>query len=391
MIRCDECTGWYHLECLNMAKPMSRKAIWHCFGCTTRSATTISPTKQVHFSTPVSSPSEPTLVPTSLTPRPSGNFYHNSSSELSLAPAPSATQSQRVYVVPRTPVVPSSSSALSDPSTPQFIRADYSPRSPLFYRSGRSRIASGTSDTNMPSSIASRGGSGWAVGDWDGHVFASTPSLIGRGSEVSMNYGECSERRVVLEEDDFGARSWRDMTTTPSRSLSTMISSSTGHNEWIVPGLTTPITSSNRSGVFGAVSKVNEGGRGVTTTASQEFLSNLHSLPLRSTVTAIGSPAPTRLNRTRALSSNRLLASPIARTAVYSTSPSVPSGTRLSSGTHLSSGIHLSSARQKSLPTDLPSPILSSPEMEQEDIGATTMTRTGSGLGIGFDGRYAGH
>lgn len=408
MIRCDQCTGWYHLECLNMVKPPARKAIWNCFDCTTNSTAaaripnsplTRSPTKQVHFSTPVLSTSEPTLVATSLTPRPSGNFYHNSSSELlSLAPAPHSTPSQRVLIAPRTPIVPSSSSAHSIPSTPTFTRADYSPRSPLFYRSGRSRLISGTFDESIPLDVTSRGGgaggTSWSVGDWDGQIFTSTPSSISRGSEASMHDAERSARKMVMEEDEFfAAPSWRDTTTTPSRSLSTMISSSTaGHSDWTVPVLTTPITSSNRRGVGGGNSKLNGGGGGGGTTASQEFLSNLHSLPHFGAAArsishhlsmptsplgigiGIGIKQRTRVLSSSSSSSNKLLSSPIARSGVHFNSPTlVPS--------HSSPRM-----RRKEIETTLPSPIFSSPESNTEDRGGQCMTRSGSGLGIGFDG-----
>lgn len=218
MVQCDDCCVWYHLKCLRIPSASStpkslfpsgsrppnvlsslRKELgqeWFCFRCAdvapvrTPQAPAESSAKRpklIHPSTPVFY-REPTFAPTSVDPQPPCNVYLNRAADVVLAPTPH-TSSIRHFPPP------SPTQHYNAPVTPQFghVRLQSTPRSPLFFRAGRTRMVSGAFD-DLPSA----GQGGW-VSSWDGHVF---------GVEEPMT--------PVHEEED-----WANMTLTPSRSLST--------------------------------------------------------------------------------------------------------------------------------------------------------------------------
>lgn len=246
MARCEDCITWFHLECLGIPSLKQLPKEWFCYRCTGEPIPSGGPspskrTKLHQPSTPVlyapSTPvlySEPILVASSFSPRPKGNFYASNGADTVLAPSPQSSPSRR-FIIPRTPTI-------ATPVTPILghSRADYSPRSPLYYRSGRTRTVSGAFEDGP-------GQSGWVSG-WDGQVFGTATAY--------------EEIMAPLDEDDWQPRSWNDMTMTPSRATCT---SALGWNE---PGLLTPSTSSRRNRVPSS---------SIGMTPSQDFLSGLHS------------------------------------------------------------------------------------------------------------------
>lgn len=252
MVRCEDCITWFHLACLGIPSLKQLPKEWFCYRCTGEATPRDGPspskrTKLHPASTPTlikpSTPilyNEPILVASSFSPRPKGNFYGSNGADTVLAPSPQSSPSRR-FVVPRTPT-------LATPVTPTLShsRADYSPRSPLFYRSGRTRTVSGVFEDGP-------GQPCWVSG-WDAQVFGTTAAY--------------EEIMAPMDEDDWQPRSWNDMTMTPSRM---MCSSALGWNE---PGLMTPSTSSRRNRVPASSAAV--------MTPSQDFLSGLHSGELSS-------------------------------------------------------------------------------------------------------------
>lgn len=360
MVRCDDCTEWYHLECVNV--PSSRRAAkeWFCFRCTgDPTPTGPSPSKRSRpaTSSPAIPVSEPTLVETACSPRPRGNFYDTNGADLVLAPSPHASPSRRSVPTVAAPVTPTLGG---------LTRADYSPRSPLFYRSGRTRLQSGAFE-DAPAAFHSS-----FVGTWDGLTFED-PGVV-----------------APLEEEDFHPRTWNDMTMTPSR---TLCSSALG---WGEPP--TPNTSSRRRG---APSTGNM-------TPSQDFLSGLHHHPASDESTPQGV-------------AQRVFSGPAAHHVPSSThaphyslsSPLGPKGGRplLSTGHRrmpsIPSIFPSSSSRTASNPFTSPDRRLSasrasqytattSPKLQREEAtkvqlpptpgSAGEMVRSASGLGIGCEG-----
>lgn len=232
MVECDACQVWYHLDCLNITSARRLGKEFFCFRCSDqpqpqRLGPSPSKRSRIFPSTPVVT-REPILVPSAFSPRAKGNFYKSDANDMVLAPSPQPSPSRRP-----TPM-------LAPPVTPQagHARADYSPRSPLFHRTSRSRMISGQFE-ELPQA-------GW-VGSWDKNSFTSG-SIFGDASTL------------VMDEDDLPPRSWHDLTMTPSRQLSSSTSS------WGESLLQTPLTVMRR-GV---------GSTPVGTSASQDFLSGLH-------------------------------------------------------------------------------------------------------------------
>ncbi|KAM0756197.1 hypothetical protein T439DRAFT_320893 [Meredithblackwellia eburnea MCA 4105] len=252
MVQCDDCRIWYHLECLHIPSARKLPKQWFCFRCLGEpgphpSQGQSSPKRAKlshhhHQQQPPSTPilyREPTFVSATLSPRPKGNFYHNGAADVVLAPSPQSSPSRRF--VPRSPAPHHQAT----PVTPQLgshnPRHDYAPRSPLFFRAGRSRMLSGAFDDlpgangqHHPHHLQQAGG--W-VSSWDGHNF---------GLEEPM---------APMDDNEF----WHDMTLTPSRSIQ-----NTSYG-WEA-GLSTPHMTGRRNRLMSSNGP----------TASQDFLSGLH-------------------------------------------------------------------------------------------------------------------
>ncbi|KAK4701972.1 hypothetical protein P7C70_g4253, partial [Phenoliferia sp. Uapishka_3] len=176
---------------------------------------------------------EPTFVSAPSSPRLKESFYQHNAGDIVLAPSPQSSPSRRFP--PQSPI-----HSHVTPVTPQLghVKADYAPRSPLFFRAGRSRMVSGAFD-DLP---AVQGG--W-VSSWDGHVFGVEEPL------------------APTDDSDF----WHDMTLTPSRSLA---SSAYGWEQGLQQ---TPTTGGRRNRLAAGL---------VPSTPSQDFLSSLHNYPVPS-------------------------------------------------------------------------------------------------------------
>lgn len=243
-IACDECAATFHLACLEIARPRAGLD-WFCFRCTGTASPSVMRTSTKRNSTaslmmtPTLSFAEPTLVESSSAPSSQSNFYRiTAQPDQALAPSPQSSPTTARRMPPASPQHSRSSTAggsiqrlLQDPVTPS--RADYSPRSPTLFRTARSRTVSQYDEAGHAHQWVAGEESSLFEGDRAGGLLAS------------------------LDDDDLQPRSWHDMTTTPSRSLS---SAALG---W---GLSTPITTSSR-----------RGHKGMHLTPSQDFLSGLHS------------------------------------------------------------------------------------------------------------------
>ncbi|KAM0790693.1 hypothetical protein ACM66B_004551 [Microbotryomycetes sp. NB124-2] len=242
MVHCDDCRDWMHLDCLDFASIDQLPSPYLCQRCvddkadqeratkrTRRSPN--SPVIDVSPSTPMLS-SEPTLVATSFSPRASGSFYRSSNgADLLLAPSPVSSPTRRhVQVPPRSPQHTGLSQMPVTPKISTLPKADYTPRSPLFYRGGRSRVVSGHFEEGAWSGAGGGGG-----GAWDGHHFGY-------------------EDNTAVASDD----TWHDLTMTPSRTVSNTL-------EW-----ETPSSSRRASTVFGSGTHSNP------RSAAQDFLATLH-------------------------------------------------------------------------------------------------------------------
>lgn len=247
MIQCDECQVWLHLACLQIPSSKRLPQQWSCFRCTDSDQPELPSAKRVRIqdaepletiagspSTPTFSHQEPILVASSTSPRPRNNFYRGYAPDMALAPSPKSSPIRRHAAIPRSPVA---HHVLPIPVTPKLTqdnRADYSPRSPLFYRTGRVRMVSGGGFEDPQLQGA------W-VGGWDGQVFGNT-----HGYE---------EHYPTDTDDDFQPKSWHDMTMTPSRTVASTF-------EWETPGRARAGTSTTTA---------------TPRTASQSFLSALHN------------------------------------------------------------------------------------------------------------------
>ncbi|KAK4057081.1 hypothetical protein OIO90_001981 [Microbotryomycetes sp. JL221] len=242
MVQCDDCQDWLHLDCVGISSIKRVPSPWFCERCASdegnrsmkRSKRAGSPGINVSPSTPVLA-SEPTLVATSFSPRPSGNFYRSNGGDLLLAPSPTASPTRRHVQVPRSPQHVAFNQAPATPKLSMLPKTDYTPRSPLFYRGGRSRVISGHYEE----------GSNWAGGGgggWDGH-----------------NYGYDDQALLPTDEP------WHDLTMTPSRTVSNTL-------EWETPGT----TSRRASTVFGSGSGGGSGARPGSRSVAQDFLATLH-------------------------------------------------------------------------------------------------------------------
>jgi hypothetical protein len=381
MVQCDDCRAWLHLACLDISSARRLPKQWFCFRCTTdglapsplkrprTAATTEAPaTAPIRPTTPLLSSRQPTLVPTSFSPRPKGSFYRNSLPDMALAPSPKSSPSRRT--IPRSPAT---STMVPIPVTPQLgqqTRADYSPRSPLFYRSGRVRTVSGAFEDPPANGLQG----GW-VGNWDGHVFGNA------------NGYEEHHLLAPLDEDDFHPRSWHDMTMTPSRTIS---SSSLG---WAEPGLQTP----NTTGRPGAPGRGGHGGAGSgTTTASQDFLSALHDDqdPHHETHQQQRYAVAQRLFASPAHQHQHIVPSSTHQPSLYMPPPSSPLGPKGGRSLHRRASSWIDGSKPFPFPSPSPTPArrLSTTSRDRQSSvtpsqpQASGMTRSGSGLGIGFDG-----
>ncbi|KAK4052384.1 hypothetical protein OIV83_002186 [Microbotryomycetes sp. JL201] len=236
MVQCDDCHDWMHLDCLDFASADQLPSPYFCHRCADERADrgrqgkrsrrrSNSPVIGVSPSTPMLS-SEPTLVATSFSPRASGSFYRSSTGgDLLLAPSPMSSPTRRhVQVPPRSPQHMGLPQMPVTPKLSTLPKADYTPRSPLFYRGGRSRVVSGHFEEGA-----------W-IGGWDSN----------------NNFGY-DDHTAVASED-----TWHDLTMTPSRTVSNTL-------EW-----ETPNSSRRASTVFG--SGTHTGPR----SAAQDFLATLH-------------------------------------------------------------------------------------------------------------------
>ncbi|SCZ89296.1 BZ3500_MvSof-1268-A1-R1_Chr1-1g01088 [Microbotryum saponariae] len=194
--------------------------------------------------TPTLSHSEPMFSASSLSPRPT-HYFLSSGPDMVLAPSPQASPSPRRRSHPSHPHSPANAT-VSVPVTPQFNqpRADYSPRSPLFYRGARMRMMSGQFED--PSQAHHTTG-GWTAG-WDGTNF---------GYEDPNSFPAISFQSS--EEDE-----WHDLTLTPTRALGSSSSFS-----WAETMLS-PNASGRRSRLPSGVPLIG------ATSASQDFLGALH-------------------------------------------------------------------------------------------------------------------
>lgn len=249
MIQCDECQVWLHLACLQIPSSKRLPQQWSCFRCTDSDQPELPSAKRVRIqddepletiagspSTPTFPHQEPILVASSSSPRPRNNFYRGYAPDMALAPSPKSSPIRRHAAIPRSPVA---NHVLPIPVTPKLThdnRADYSPRSPLFYRTGRVRMVSGGGFED-PHAVGLQGA--W-VGGWDGHVFGN-----------SHGY---KEHYPMDTDDDFQPKSWHDMTMTPSRTVASSF-------EWETPGRARAGPSTTAT----------------PRTASQTFLSALHN------------------------------------------------------------------------------------------------------------------
>ena len=153
----------------------------------------------------------PILVETHFTPQSKGNFYRTAQPDMALAPSPQtspATSRRQIPIISMSsPTRPSHTNAEASSSAPRLplpvtpkldrrIRADYSPRSPLFYRSGRNRAISGHFDDSLP--------------------YAQHWTTVDEGERVSR---AATGLLAPIGDDESHPKSWHDLTSTPSRSL----------------------------------------------------------------------------------------------------------------------------------------------------------------------------
>ena len=156
----------------------------------------------------------PILVETHYTPQSRSSFYRTAQPDMALAPSPQrAPRHPLPSIAMSSPSRQSGSSAFAPANTeasssaPRYLplpvtpkcgrelRTDYSPRSPLFYRSGRSRAISGQFDESLLSVAPPH----WTTTD-------------------ELSQGTTGHFLAPLENDDFHPKSWDDLTSTPSRS-----------------------------------------------------------------------------------------------------------------------------------------------------------------------------
>lgn len=284
MIQCNQCQFWLHLDCLEISKKRLPRH-WKCPRCVDVKP---SPTKRLRSSqqglpiisvtsgstTPIDRPvtpvlaSEPVLVASSLSPRPRGNFFHGFAADMALAPSPQpAHRMSSRLVAPRSPVASpaENSNTRQVPTTPPQGRADYSPRSPLFYRTGRSRLISHNSYDPEHSSHHQPTRGQW-VSNWDGQVFQGGEDYH-HARQPSHVY---SSLLHSLEEDG----QWHDMTMTPSRAIP---SSSNHYSDYDHHALITPQTVGSKRN--SNIQRRDAATGGLIPSASQDFLSSLHHPP----------------------------------------------------------------------------------------------------------------
>lgn len=270
MIRCDECHIWLHLACLNI--PSSRRVPkrWICFRCSGEEAPLPrSPAKRFKLasarrnttdgavpSTPPNMPStpilsrEPTLVATSSSLGQDHSFYRAGAPDMALAPSPRTSPALvRRHTTNTMPTSPVQANLVPIPVTPKFDSsaraADYSPRSPLFYRAGRVRVASGLYEE----------GGAW-VSSWDGHVFGNAHHASQPQQVLHHHHHHHSHSTMLGADDD----AWHDLTKTPSRTVSSSF------------GWETPSRRAMAASMMGDTPTRTDS----RTTASQDFLSALH-------------------------------------------------------------------------------------------------------------------
>lgn len=296
MIRCDECRVWLHLSCLNIPSSRRLPKRWQCFRCTDSEApvakrvriddvATAAPLKQP--STPVlSHQQEPTLVASSLSPRLSQNsfFYRAGAPDMALAPSPqsSPVRRHRTVAVPHSPVAsPAAPVALSSsmtvpiPSTPKLNppsrAADYSPRSPLFYRGGGGRVRNASGVYEDGTGV---GGGMW-VSSWDGHVFGTSHGyyeehFLPSSASTTNDDDDLLDSGFAALEDRRGqstpASAWHDLTKTPSRTVSASFGWEATPSRSRLMMHPTPASATVTSALQ----------HGTPRTASQDFLSALH-------------------------------------------------------------------------------------------------------------------
>ncbi|KAL8283724.1 hypothetical protein RQP46_005519 [Phenoliferia psychrophenolica] len=372
MVQCDDCRVWYHLACLRITSAKQLPKRWFCTRCepseTIVPERAAPPGKRLRLAQPTTPVfyREPTFVSGPPSPRVKGNFYHNSAADVVLAPSPQTSPSRRF--APQSPV----HQHAPTPVTPQFghIRAaDYAPRSPLFFRAGRSRMVSGAFD-DLP---AVQGG--W-VSSWDGHVFGVEEPL------------------APLDGDsDF----WRDMTLTPSRSLS---SSAFG---WEA-GIQTPTSGARRTRLAS--------GALIPSTPSQDFFSNIDAHPdplvaqrLFGSPAAHHSPAPSHFT-TPASPLSKGTRARIPSAAFFAQSPGSRLGQSFTSDSFSAGHSRRVSASRSAQYDSMPSPkieerksaVATKREIHDQaaevvderkspspaQLQAPTMGRSNSGLGMNF-------
>ncbi|SCV71472.1 BQ2448_3060 [Microbotryum intermedium] len=229
-----------------------RRAVEASCDCEDEAHTDVCPTRDATAAavfgrppkTPTLSRSEPMFSASSLSPRPT-HYFLSSGPDMALAPSPQASPSPRRRSQPSHPHSPTNPT-VSVPVTPQFNqpRADYSPRSPLFYRSARMRMMSGQFEDPSQAHHAT---GGWTAG-WDG---------TNSGYEDPNSFPAISFQSS--EEDE-----WHDLTLTPTRALGSSSSFS-----WAETMLS-PNASGRRSRVPSGVALMG------ATSASQDFLGALH-------------------------------------------------------------------------------------------------------------------